>query len=69
MLTMCRKCTMGSAVLLLLLGAIFLSVDFGFWSFFGISWWTALFLVMGIVFLLKEQCDSCCDLRPKTKKK
>lgn len=69
MMTMCRKCTMAAGLIALVIGLGFLLVDFGLWSFFGISWWSALFVLGGIVLLLKEQCSACQDLRPTSKKK
>lgn len=56
---MCRKCTTISGVLLLLVGLGFLLVDVGVWSFLGLSWWTVLFLVIGIVGIAKSQCADC----------
>jgi len=46
-------------VLLLVLGLIFLVVDLEYWNFFGIQWWTALFLLMGVAKLGHGSCAEC----------
>ena len=35
-------------LLLLVLGVLFLLQDLGKWNFWGVSWYTALFLLMGV---------------------
>jgi len=48
---------------ILIVGVLFLLADLGFWTFFGIQWWTALFIVWGIFSLT---CKCCCGA-PKKK--
>ena len=59
MMGMCNKCTKMMGVLLLVLGLIFLVVDLEYWNFFGIQWWTALFLLMGVAKLGHGSCAEC----------
>ena len=56
---MCPKCTGISGWLMLILGIIFLLVDFGVWNFWGIMWWSALFVVWGVVMLASKSCKEC----------
>jgi uncharacterized membrane protein len=55
----CHKCKMVMAVLLLILGALFLLVDLGVWTFWNIQWWTAIFILFGIGGLAKGSCKDC----------
>jgi len=59
----CDKCSKFCGVIVLVLGALFLLVDLGMWDFWGIKWWTVLFLLLGIGMLGKGTCEDC-----KTKK-
>ena len=59
MMGMCPKCTKISGVLILVLGVVFLVVDLGYWDFWNIQWWTALFLLMGVVKLAHTNCPDC----------
>ena len=43
----------------LILGALFLIVDLGVWDFWGVSWWTAVFIVMGLKCLGMSKCKKC----------
>ena len=64
----CKKCmTMGGATLLVL-GALFLLQDFKIWSFWGISWYSALFVVLGIGHLGSASCKDCQAMREGKKK-
>jgi membrane-bound ClpP family serine protease len=67
MMGMCKKCTKISALLLLVLGVLFLLVDLGMWSFFNIQWWTALFLLMGVIKLAHTYCPECNAVPGKKK--
>jgi hypothetical protein len=49
--------------LLLALGVAFLLVDLGTWTFWGVSWWSALFLLMGVGHLGKANCKDCKKMR------
>ena len=59
---MCKKCSVMGGVLLLVLGLLFLLVDLGVWDFWNISWWSALFLLMGLVHIGKSSCGMCCSM-------
>ena len=43
----------------MVLGVVFLVVDLGYWDFWNIQWWTALFLLMGVVKLAHSNCPDC----------
>ncbi|MBI1970332.1 hypothetical protein HYS47_01150 [Candidatus Woesearchaeota archaeon] len=55
----CTKCRQVGAVLLLLLGVLFLLVDLGTWTFWNVQWWTAAFLLFGLTGLCKARCPEC----------
>jgi hypothetical protein len=59
---LCKKCAMLTAGVAILFGIAFLLADLGLWTFWGINWWTAVFLLFGLVFLLQSNCKSCQDL-------
>ena len=68
---MCPKCTRIAGVLLLALGVVFLLADLAIWDFWGIQWWTAAFLLAGVVKLAHTQCADCakcCQSAPAKKK-
>ena len=48
---------------ILILGILFLLVDLGYWTFWGIEWWTALFIAWGIIALT----SNCCTTHKKKK--
>lgn len=55
----CKKCCKVCGVLMLLLGALFLLVDFGVWDFWGIHWWSAILILFGIGSIAKSGCADC----------
>lgn len=55
----CRKCSIISGVLLLLIGVGYLLADLGYWTFWGLSWWTVAFLLAGIAYLAMSCCRGC----------
>ena len=59
---------MGGATFLVL-GIVFLLRDLNIWDFWNISWWTALFVVMGIAHLGSANCPDCKAMRGEGKKK
>jgi len=65
----CKKCMGLTGILLLLLGIAFLLVDLGVWSFWGLKWWTAIFLLFGLKMLCASKCKECCEVPEKGKKK
>ncbi|MBN4049170.1 hypothetical protein JYT91_00985 [archaeon AH-315-M20] len=64
----CKKCMAITGVLFLVLGIIFLLVDLGMWDFWNIQWWTALFLVIGVVKLAMNKCPDCQAMKTTKKK-
>ena len=55
-------------VAFLALGVLFLLQDFKVWGFWGISWYTALFVVVGIGQLGSSKCPDCQATREGKKK-
>ena len=53
---------------LVVLGVLFLLRDLDVWNFFNISWWTVMFLGMGICSLV-HACCSCGTPAKNGKKK
>jgi hypothetical protein len=45
---MAKKCKGWIGWLILIVGILFLLVDFGIWNFFGISWYSAAFVLIGL---------------------
>ena len=43
----------------LVLGVLFLLKDLGKWDFWGVNWYTALFLVVGVGHLASSKCPDC----------
>ena len=56
---MCKKCGKLFSLLVLVLGVLFLLQDLGQWNFWGVSWYTALFLLLGISHLGTGYCKDC----------
>ena len=59
----CKKCSMICGVGLLILGILFILVDFGVWSFWNISWWSALLIWFGIGSWGMSKCANCQAIR------
>lgn len=55
----CEKCRGFTAGALVVVGLLFLLVDLAVWDFWGIQWWTAIFLVFGLLGLSKSKCPDC----------
>lgn len=69
---MCGKCSNASGWILLVLGVVFLLTDFGVWTFWGISWWSALLVVWGLGKVCSahcHDCQACCSVDSGSKKK
>jgi|TARA_Y100000310_G_C20669467_1_gene809426 hypothetical protein len=47
------------ALILLVIGVLFLLQDRGIWAFWGISWYTAAFLYLGLMKIGKAKCGMC----------
>ena len=54
----CEKCSKMGAALLIIVGLLFLAADFG-WFNWGVSWFTAAFLLMGICCCAMGSCKEC----------
>ncbi len=70
----CGKCGKLGGVLLLALGVVFLLKDLGVWNFWGISWWTIVFIFAGFAMIgcgSCPECQACCapekTVKPKRK--
>lgn len=55
----CEKCCKVSAWIFLVVGVLFLLSDLGMWSFFNIKWYTALFVIVGLVGVAQGTCKAC----------
>ncbi len=55
----CAKCHRACGWIVFILGVLFLLRDFGIWDFWGVSWWTALFLVCGFGGIAQAGCKDC----------
>ena len=68
----CRKCRLAMGVLVLALGVLFLLADLNVWNFWGIQWWSVVFLLAGLWKVCSQTCSDCqeCsyDAKPKKKK-
>jgi len=49
-----------AALVVLAVGILFLLKDLNVWNFWGINGWAALFMLVGLGFLLKRTCKCCC---------
>jgi hypothetical protein len=64
---MCSKCNKINAALFLLFGLIFLLGDLAVWDFWGIQWYTVLFVMLAGMFWAKSSCPSCQTCNAKRK--
>ena len=65
---MCGKCKGWTGLLLLIFGILFLLADLNVWNFWGISWYTVLFVIAGIAMVSCGCCGECCEAPAKKKK-
>ena len=56
---MCKKCETIVASLMLVVGVLFLLKDLEVWTFWGIQWYTVLFLVIAIASFGHKSCPDC----------
>ncbi len=63
MMNSCEKCGKVLGILLLVLGVLFLLRDINVWNFWNIQWWTALFILAGVVYLATGSCGDCKKMR------
>jgi hypothetical protein len=66
---MCDKCKKMGGIVLLVLGLLFLLQDLGVWGFWDISWYTALFILVGAAKLCSGACPECRALQKGSAKK
>ena len=62
---MCAKCGKMTGIIFLLIGIAYLITDLGIggWNFWGIQWWTILFLLMGLGGIGCASCGECRKMR------
>ena len=65
----CQKCHKVTAGLLLVAGILFLLVDMGIWSFWNLSWWTVLLIIVGLTGCAKSCCSDCKSMCSVTSSK
>jgi membrane-bound ClpP family serine protease len=65
----CDKCNKLGALLLLLLGVVFVLQDLAVWNFWNISWYSAVFILMGVAHLGMGHCPECKDVQSTPVKK
>jgi len=61
----CSKCMGMMGLMLLIVGVLFLLVDLGIWTFWGISWWTMVFLIMAMAHFGMKKCPDCQGMAKK----
>ena len=59
MCCVCDKCMKIGGLIFLVLGILFLLQDLAIWDFWNISWYSALFLLAGIMGLVTCSCPTC----------
>jgi len=59
----CKKCMGICGGLFVLFGLLFLLQDLNVWDFWGISWYTALFLLWGVGSLAQRTCPDCMAMK------
>jgi len=67
MMQTCKKCGMMGGMMFLVLGILFLLQDLAIWDFWGISWYTALFLLVGVIHFATSKCPDCQAMKDKKK--
>ena len=65
----CTNCKRISGLLLIIFGLAFLLVDFKVWNFWGISWYSVLFILLGVVSCAMSMCPDCCAMSGAPMKK
>jgi len=56
---MCKKCCKISGILILVAGVLFLLQDRAIWDFWGLSWYTVLFIIIGVTCFATTKCPEC----------
>ena len=65
----CKKCMKIGGAVFLALGLLFLLEDLNVWDFWGVSWYTALFVAVGVGHLGSSHCPDCEAVRTGKGKK
>ena len=68
MMVGCNNCLKVSGAIFVVLGVLFLLRDLAIWEFWNISWWTALFIVVGVGSFASSKCPECTAIRTGKKK-
>ena len=61
----CDKCCGVSGALLLIFGVLFLLRDLNVWDFWGIQWYTVLFILLGFLKMGMCGCSDCAKMNKK----
>ena len=63
MMSGCKKCMGVCGGLFVLFGLLFLLQDLDVWNFWNLSWYTVLFLLMGVGGLAQRTCPDCMAMK------
>jgi hypothetical protein len=66
---MCDKCGKMMGAILLVFGILFLLQDLNVWNFWGISWYSALFVLAGFGVIGCHCCKECKECKEEKHKK
>jgi hypothetical protein len=56
---MCGKCKKCAGILMLIFGLLFLLQNLRVWTFWGIQWYTVLFIIAGFGMIGRSCCKEC----------
>ena len=62
---LCKTCKTVTAVLFLVVGALYLLTDLGLVAFWKINWWTSLFLIVAVTSIASSTCKNCQAMAKK----
>jgi len=65
MMNGCKKCMKLGAGLFLVFGVLFLLQDLNVWDFWGIQWYTVLFILLGFLKMGMCGCSDCAKMNKK----
>lgn len=65
MMNGCKKCMGLGAGLFVVFGVLFLLQDLNIWDFWGIQWYTVLFILLGILKMGMCGCSDCMKANKK----
>ena len=66
---MCGKCFKCGGLLFLIVGILLLLQNLNVWNFWGIQWYSAFFIIIGLGSLFSGCCKECKTVRGETKKR